>query len=114
MRFTSELASHSLQFRAWDFSRPLLVAPAMNTFMWESPFTSSHLDALQRLGVKVIPPVLLSPSAFKLQSAGGSTIKAFCVVLNASVLGAMQQQALPADPAGPIHARDLSSLRGQG
>ena len=66
MRFTSELASHALQFRAWDFSRPLLVAPAMNTFMWDSPFTSSHLDALQRLGVKVIPPVLPSPSAFKL------------------------------------------------
>lgn len=26
--------------RAWDFKRPLLVAPAMNTLMWESPFTA--------------------------------------------------------------------------
>ena len=47
----------ALQFRAWDFSRPLLVAPAMNTFMWDSPFTAAHLEALQRLGVKIIPPV---------------------------------------------------------
>ncbi|CAK0786727.1 hypothetical protein CVIRNUC_009941 [Coccomyxa viridis] len=44
-------------FRAWDFSRPLLVAPAMNTFMWDSPFTATHLEALQRLGVAIIPPI---------------------------------------------------------
>jgi phosphopantothenoylcysteine synthetase/decarboxylase len=29
----------------------------MNTFMWESPFTSDHLSRLERLGVTVIPPV---------------------------------------------------------
>lgn len=43
--------------RAWDFDRPLLVAPAMNTLMWESPFTRRHLDALHQLGVEVVPPV---------------------------------------------------------
>ena len=26
--------------RAWDFTRPLLVAPAMNTAMWDHPFTA--------------------------------------------------------------------------
>ncbi len=46
-----------LQVRAWDFDKPLLVAPAMNTFMWDSPFTSKHLKALQDLGASVIPPV---------------------------------------------------------
>ena len=51
------IAWGALQFRAWDFSRPLLVAPAMNTFMWDSPFTAAHLEALQRLGVTIIPPV---------------------------------------------------------
>ncbi len=30
-------------FRAWDFSRPVVLAPAMNTFMWESPVTRRHL-----------------------------------------------------------------------
>ena len=29
----------------------------MNTFMWDSPFTAAHLDALQKLGVTIIPPV---------------------------------------------------------
>ncbi|WIA34321.1 hypothetical protein OEZ86_012660 [Tetradesmus obliquus] len=43
--------------RAWDFKRPLLVAPAMNTFMWDSPFTAQHLLAIQQLGVTVVDPV---------------------------------------------------------
>ena len=29
----------------------------MNTYMWESPFTSQHLHVLMSLGAKVIPPV---------------------------------------------------------
>lgn len=33
------------------------VAPAMNTFMWESPFTEQHLDKLKQLGVEVIDPI---------------------------------------------------------
>ena len=33
------------------------VAPAMNTFMWSSPFTAEHLAKLELLGVKVVPPV---------------------------------------------------------
>lgn len=44
--------------RAWDFSKPMLVAPAMNTFMWQSPFTDEHIIKLEgKLGVKVIPPI---------------------------------------------------------
>jgi phosphopantothenoylcysteine decarboxylase len=30
-------------FRAWDFTRPVVLAPAMNTLMWESPVTRRHL-----------------------------------------------------------------------
>lgn len=33
------------------------VAPAMNTFMWDSPFNSEHLQKLSQLGVTVIDPV---------------------------------------------------------
>jgi phosphopantothenoylcysteine decarboxylase len=29
--------------RAWDFDKPLVLAPAMNTRMWESPVTLRHL-----------------------------------------------------------------------
>ena len=30
-------------WRAWDFARPVVLAPAMNTMMWESPVTRRHL-----------------------------------------------------------------------
>jgi phosphopantothenoylcysteine decarboxylase len=32
--------------RAWDFSKPIILAPAMNTRMWESPVTLRHLRFL--------------------------------------------------------------------
>jgi phosphopantothenoylcysteine decarboxylase len=32
--------------RAWDFSKPVLLAPAMNTLMWQSPVTLRHLRQL--------------------------------------------------------------------
>ena len=33
-------------FRAWDFNRPVVLAPAMNTLMWDSPVTKRHLRQL--------------------------------------------------------------------
>ena len=36
----------SCVFRAWDFAKPVVLAPAMNTFMWESPVTLRHLGQL--------------------------------------------------------------------
>jgi phosphopantothenoylcysteine decarboxylase len=33
-------------FRAWDFSKSVILAPAMNTLMWESPVTLRHLRQL--------------------------------------------------------------------
>jgi len=43
--------------RAWDFGRPFLVAPAMNTFMWDHPHTEKHLKVLKSLGIQIIPPI---------------------------------------------------------
>lgn len=36
-------------WRAWDLSRPVAMAPAMNTFMWQHPFTRQHLRTLGML-----------------------------------------------------------------
>lgn len=33
-------------WRAWDPQRPVILAPAMNTLMWEHPFTPQHLRRL--------------------------------------------------------------------
>lgn len=45
-------------YRAWDSSRPILLAPAMNTFMWESPLTRHHLRLLleQHAGSDAVTP----------------------------------------------------------
>ncbi|XP_050873257.1 probable phosphopantothenoylcysteine decarboxylase isoform X4 [Lathyrus oleraceus] len=43
--------------RAWDYSKPFFVAPAMNTFMWNNPFTEKHLISIDELGISLIPPV---------------------------------------------------------
>eukprot|EP00270_Netrium_digitus_P005460 TRINITY_DN17230_c0_g1_i1.p1 TRINITY_DN17230_c0_g1~~TRINITY_DN17230_c0_g1_i1.p1 ORF type:complete len:277 (-),score=51.95 TRINITY_DN17230_c0_g1_i1:44-874(-) len=44
--------------RVWDFRKPLLIAPAMNTFMWDSPFTARHLSVVEDLGVTTIMPIV--------------------------------------------------------
>ena len=33
-------------WRAWDLARPVVLAPAMNTLMWQHPFTRRHLRAI--------------------------------------------------------------------
>ena len=33
-------------WRAWDPARPVVLAPAMNTFMWDHPMTGRHLRQL--------------------------------------------------------------------
>ncbi len=47
-RFALGLSDNLLTclFRAWDFARPVVLAPAMNTLMWESPVTRRHLRQL--------------------------------------------------------------------
>ncbi len=45
-------------FRAWDFERSVVLAPAMNTLMWESPVTRRHLaQLLEDRGTSSPPPV---------------------------------------------------------
>ncbi|KAJ0579770.1 putative phosphopantothenoylcysteine decarboxylase [Helianthus annuus] len=43
--------------RAWDYEKPIFVAPAMNTYMWTNPFTERHLMTVDELGMTLIPPV---------------------------------------------------------
>jgi len=33
--------------RAWDYEKPLILAPAMNTYMWEHPLTDAHLSVVR-------------------------------------------------------------------
>ena len=54
--------------RAWDSRKPFLVAPAMNTHMWEHPFTSQQLSILKSLHISIVPPV----------RAAGSVVHTYC------------------------------------
>ena len=60
-KFTTGLADNLLAciFRAWNArARPCIVAPAMNTLMYESAITATQLNFLQeKLGVQVLPTV---------------------------------------------------------
>ena len=44
--------------RAWDFQKPLVVCPAMNTCMWDHPATAQHLGVLRGWGCRVVEPVV--------------------------------------------------------
>ena len=43
--------------RAWDFSRPFLVCPAMNSMMLHHPVTAPQLNTLRGFGITVVPTV---------------------------------------------------------
>ena len=43
--------------RAWDYGKPIFVAPAMNTFMWSNPLTEKHFMSIDELGITLLPPV---------------------------------------------------------
>ena len=45
-------------YRAWDMSRPIVLAPAMNTLMWEHPVTARHIRqiAVDHGAVEEMPP----------------------------------------------------------
>jgi phosphopantothenoylcysteine decarboxylase len=47
-KLASGLADNCLTcvWRAWDPARPIVLAPAMNTLMWEHPLTTRHLRQL--------------------------------------------------------------------
>src|SRR5699024_4343291 len=43
--------------RAWDMSKPLLYAPAMNVHMWDHPLTKRSISVLQELGYLQVGPI---------------------------------------------------------
>ena len=43
--------------RAWDFKKPIIVCPAMNTYMYEHPITEEQLNKLKKWNYEVIEPI---------------------------------------------------------
>jgi phosphopantothenoylcysteine decarboxylase len=59
-KFAAGLADNCLTcvWRAWDPQRPVLLAPAMNTLMWQHPLTRRHLRQLALDAAVGEPPAL--------------------------------------------------------
>lgn len=60
-KFALGLADNCLTcvYRAWDRSKPIVLAPAMNTHMWDHPATGRHLAQVKAdMGprLSVVPP----------------------------------------------------------
>lgn len=43
--------------RAWDWQKPLILCPAMNTYMWHNAPTNEQVEALMQRGAAFIAPV---------------------------------------------------------
>lgn len=69
--------------RAWDYgAKPLVVAPAMNTLMWQHPLTSQQLGVLRGWGALVVPPV---EKALACGDVGGGAMAAPADVVEAAL-----------------------------
>lgn len=44
-------------YRAWDWNKPVIMAPAMNVSMWENDPTYNQIHDLREKGVKIIHPI---------------------------------------------------------
>lgn len=44
-------------YRAWHRYKPVIVCPAMNTWMWNHPITNEHINKIKEWGVIVINPI---------------------------------------------------------
>jgi phosphopantothenoylcysteine decarboxylase len=43
---------------AWDTCRPMIVAPSMNSYMWENPLTQENLEKIEKVyGATIINPI---------------------------------------------------------
>lgn len=43
--------------QAWDFTKPVVIAPSMNTCMFVNPTTQKNIKTLVNMGYSVVPPI---------------------------------------------------------
>lgn len=43
--------------RAWDWSKPMVVAPSMNSHMWDHPITHKQINEIKGWGVSMVEPI---------------------------------------------------------
>ena len=96
--------------RAWDWSKPLLLAPAMNTAMWLHPLTSQHLATIRGFAPAAAQPsssgvVVIDPIA-KLLACGDVGHGAMAEV--ADIDRTLQELMLTTSSTQPSEGSELS------
>lgn len=93
-------------YRAWDRTRPILLAPAMNTLMWDNPVTIRHLRQLaEDAGCANLPhdvplaklPDTISDRCERLQIVGPVSKRLACEDVG---MGAMAEVGVITDAVG--------------
>ena len=73
--------------RAWDPKDPFLVCPAMNTLMWEHPFTRQHLEVLKGLQYTVVDPVVKTLACGDTGQGAMASVETVVAAVEAAVKG---------------------------
>ena len=55
-KIANGICDNLLLSTACAFKKPFLIAPAMNTGMWENPFVQENLSKLKKIGFNIIEP----------------------------------------------------------
>jgi phosphopantothenoylcysteine decarboxylase len=93
-------------WRAWDPARPVVLAPAMNTLMWEHPLTARHLRQLAADATSQAPPDLpadeelidwINTHAAKLHIVGPITKRLACGDVGAGAMAEVEAIAAAVD-----------------
>lgn len=66
--------------RAWDWKKPIVLCPAMNTMMWLNQPTEQHIKQLTTWGAKIVNPV---EKKLACQDVGMGGMAAVCDIVQA-------------------------------
>jgi phosphopantothenoylcysteine decarboxylase len=100
-------------WRAWDTARPVVLAPAMNTLMWQHPFTRRHLRSLAAdAGAGHIPAHLADDALIQQINDRSPTLRVVAPVSKVLACGDVGVGAL-ADVADVVNATQFMLGRAQ-
>ncbi|HZS13526.1 MAG TPA: bifunctional phosphopantothenoylcysteine decarboxylase/phosphopantothenate synthase [Candidatus Dormibacteraeota bacterium] len=97
-RLATGLADDAVTTTALACPAPLLIAPAMETAMWEHPATQAHVDTLRRRGARILGPATGRLASGR-EGAGRMVEPAEIVAMVEELLGAAH--GLPAGSSPP-------------
>ena len=100
-KFANGICDNALTcvWRAWDVTKPVVVAPAMNTVMWQHPYTRQHLRSLGMLFGATHVPGHLEDQQLLMQI--NDRAKGFCIVPPVTKLLACGDEGIGAMAAVP-------------